>query len=135
MRDSLSDELILYAAANTNCHRRVFENIHLSILEKSGIIDHGTYNCTVLKIDTEIIVNHRGRQVFKGEVHFNGIAGSQRKRGKETLGRNHIIVQVHEIINGNHKPKPCHSDWNVSSETLNDLWETVNGGLFIVTKH
>lgn len=66
-------------------------------------------------------MNHRGRQVFKGEVHFNEIAGAQRKWGKETLGRKHIIVHVHEIIDGIHKPKPRHPDWNVSSETLNDL--------------
>ena len=39
------------------------------------------------------------------------------------------------IIYGNHRPKPRHPEWNVSDETLNDLWETVVGGLKIVTKH
>lgn len=36
MRDNLSDGLILYAAADAYCHRKVFENIHLSILKKMG---------------------------------------------------------------------------------------------------
>ena len=135
MTDNLSDELILYAAADAYCHRIVFDKKISSILMKQGNINPADYNCTVLKHGSQVLVNHRGKVVAKGVVIFNGIAGAQRKWGKETIGRNHVIVFVDEIKDGDHKPKPRHPSWDGKNQTLNDLWKSVDGGLKIVTKH
>ena len=68
---------------------------------------HSTSNkLPMLTIGTQVIVHFRTRPVAEGIVTFHGITGEQIKfGGGVTLGKNHVKVQISNIIMPTHVPK------------------------------
>ena len=57
-------------------------------------------------------INFRGKPVAEGTILFTGFYGDMKKWGKHVLGKNHVLVKVESIINGNFEPKPRHDSWD-----------------------
>ena len=134
MSVDLSEELILYAAADAYCSRKVTDIIQNEI--KNGNSCFNDEKATsVLKEGTQVIVNFRGKAIARGCIVFNGTFGGHLKWGTKIIGRKKVVVSVRKILNQHHKPILRHHDWPENKDTLHDLWISLNGNLKIVANH
>lgn len=76
---NLSQQLILYAAADAYCHRLITEKIMNSLQQKRK--HNSNENISVLCNDKRVIVNYRSRPIAEGIITFHGTTGEQIKWG------------------------------------------------------
>lgn len=129
---NLSQGLILYAAADTYCHRLITEKIMNSLQQKQQ--HNSNENISVLCNDKKVLVNYRSRPIAEGIMALHGTTGKQIKLGgTRTLGKNHVKVKVKKVLQKSHIPKIRNNMlWPTNKHTLIELWDTVDD-LEIVT--
>ena len=128
---NLSQQLILYAAADAYCYRLITEKIMNSLHEKQK--HNSSENISVLCNNKKVIVNYRSRPIAEGKITFHGTTGEQIKWGGGGLVKNHVKVKVQIFLQQFYIPKIRNKTlWPTNKHTLMKLWDSVDA-LEIIT--
>jgi hypothetical protein len=139
--EELSDTLVLYAAVDAFCHRRVAEEILGRMYTKKYKGDTVVIEAPE-KLNTGSIVNvlAYGKNIATGCVLFHGLAGKQRRWGDILIGKDKCLVQVDRIAVPGSKPPIRYrdklqpdSDWPKHA-AIGALWDLFEGNLILAVK-
>jgi hypothetical protein len=141
--EELSDTLVLYAAVDAFCHRRVAEEILKRLYSKKF---HG--DTVVIEAPEKLdkgsdVVNvlAYGKSVATGCVIFHGVAGKQQRwQGDILFGKYKCLVQVDRITVPGSRPPIVYRnknkpdlDWPKSA-SIGALWDLFEGNLILAVK-